>query len=109
MDVSTADTPSATPRQNRRMTPLLEIVGKSVTSPEAKAALVRYPALEHEVEDLGPDEGLAPVHYLRSEDDGLLIKLSDDGEIVTVFMMSEGKDGFAQFTGELPGGLAFSS
>src|SRR5215208_2641615 len=85
------------------MTKLLELLGKSVRSAEAVAELARYPSLEHELDDAAADEGIPPVHYLRGEDDGLLIKLSDDGVIIAIFMMSEGKDGFSQFFGELPG------
>ena len=88
---------------------MLLILGKNVASPEAVAVLKRYPELEPETQDLAPEEGLAPVHYLRSEDDGILIKISDEGEILSILLMSEGKDGFAQFAGPLPGQLGFSS
>ena len=90
------------------MSKLLELLGKNVASPEARQVLVKYPDLHKEVEDLG-DEGIEPVHYLRSEDDGLLIKCTPEGEIRTIFLMSEGKDGFSQFDGELPGHLTFDS
>src|SRR4051812_12710569 len=88
---------------------MLVILGKNVASPEAVAVLKRYPELEPETQDLAPEEGLAPVHYLRSEADGILIKISDEGEILTILLMSEGKDGFSQFAGPLPGQLGFSS
>jgi hypothetical protein len=88
---------------------MLLILGKNLASPEAVEVLKRYPALEPETQDLAPEEGLAPVHYLRSESDGLLIKVSDEGEILTILLMSEGKDGFSQFAGPLPGRLGFAS
>ncbi|HZZ91006.1 MAG TPA: hypothetical protein VFE23_00485 [Usitatibacter sp.] len=87
------------------MTRLFEILGTNVMSPEAAKELALYPALRREVDD----DDAEPVRYLRSERDGLLIKVSDDGEVLTIFLMSEGKDGFAQFRGELPAGLSFSS
>lgn len=91
------------------MTPLIEIAGKLVASPEAMEALAHYPGLRPESDDFEAGEGVAPVHYLRSEADGLLIKLSAEGEILAVFLMSEGKEGFSQFHGEMPGQLTFAS
>src|SRR5205085_1421623 len=93
----------------RTMTPLIEIVGKHIASPEAVEQLARYPDLRPESDDFEPGEGSMPVHYLRSEGDGLLIKLSAEGEILALFLMSEGKDGFVQFRGELPAKLTFAS
>ena len=86
---------------------LHEILGKTATSPEATEVLAGYPNLRVHVEDLGPDE--EPVRYLSNEADGLRLKLSGDGTIRTIFLMSEGKDGFSQFRGDLPGGLSFAS
>ena len=89
------------------MTELHEILGQTATSPEASGVLLAYPNLRVHVEDLGPEE--EPVRYLSNEADGLRLKLSNDGTIRTIFLMSEGKDGFSQFRGELPGGLSFRS
>lgn len=91
------------------MTPLIELAGRHVASPEAVEVLARYPQLRPESDDFAAGEGMTPVHYLRSESDGLLIKLSAEGEILAIFLMSEGKDGFAQFQGELPAQLTFAS
>ena len=92
------------------MDALLGILGKHVLSDEASRELARYPALRRERQGAeAGDEGVPPVQYLRSEADGLLVKLSDEGEILALFMMSEGKDGFSQFRGELPAKLSFSS
>jgi hypothetical protein len=91
------------------MKTLLDLVGGNVASDEARRVLARFPQLRSEVEDLGPDAGIAPAHYLRSEADGVLIKCSAEGEVHAVFFMSEGKDGFEQFDGPLPGNLTFSS
>ena len=89
---------------------LFGILGKHVLSGEASRELARYPALRREKDDAGAhDDGVPAVQYLRSEADGLLIKVSGEGEIMAIFMMSEGKDGFSQFRGELPGKLSFSS
>src|SRR4051812_45237242 len=88
---------------------LLDLLGKKVASPEGAALLVRYPALQAESDDDEPTEGGEPIHYLKSESDGLLIKVSDEGTVLTIFLMSEGKDGFSQFKGPLPGELSFSS
>jgi hypothetical protein len=89
------------------MKKLHEILGRTATSPEATEVLGAYPNLKVHVEDLGPDE--EPVRYLSNEADGLRLKLSSDGTIRTIFLMSEGKEGFSQYRGELPGGLSFSS
>jgi hypothetical protein len=91
------------------MTPLIEIVGKSLASPEAIEQLAKYPALRLDPEEAAVHDGADPVRYLRSEEDGLLIKLSSSKEILAIFLMSEGKDGFSQFEGRLPGNLSFSS
>jgi hypothetical protein len=88
---------------------LIEIVGKNIASPEVAMRLAGYPALRPETGDLSPDARMEPVRYLRSLADGLLIKISGDGEILAIFMMSDGKDGFAEFRGELPGRLHFAA
>ena len=88
---------------------LLELMGKKVASPEGAALLSRYPALEPDSDEDEPGEGGDTVHYLKSESDGLLIKVSGEGTILTIFLMSEGKDGFSQFQGPLPGELRFTS
>lgn len=88
------------------MTELFDILGKHVSSPEATAALARYPKLAPQVEDVEPDDD---VRYLRSRSDGLLVKLSAEGEILAIFLMGEGREGFSQFRGELPANLTFAS
>lgn len=88
---------------------LLELLGKKVASPEGAALLARYPELEPDSDEDEPGVGGDTVHYLKSEADGLLIKVSGEGTILTIFLMSEGKDGFSQFQGPLPGELRFSS
>jgi len=91
------------------VTALLAILGKHVLSDEASRELARYPSLRRDSEVVEPGDGAPQVRYLRSESDGLLIKLSDEGEILAILLMSEGKDGFSQFRGELPARLSFSS
>ena len=88
---------------------LLALLGKNVASPEAASVLARYPDLHAEIQSLGLGEGIEAAQYLRSEDDGILIKCSTEGEVRAIFLMSEGKDGFSQFDGELPGHLTFES
>ena len=89
-------------------TPLLELLGKHIAAPEAIETLARYPGLRPEAG--GPSaDGRTSVSYLRSARDGLLIKVSAEGEILAVFMMSEGKDGSSEFRGELPGRLNFAA
>lgn len=88
---------------------LLDLLGINVTSEEAKEILARYPGMHSEVEDLGPGSGIAPAHYLRSEADGVMIKCNAEGDVNAIFLMSDGKDGFEQFHGTLPGNLRFDS
>lgn len=89
-------------------TPLLDLLGKNIATPEATEALSRYPALRPEAG--GPSaDGRTSVSYLRSARDGLLIKVSAEGEILAMFLMSEGKDGSSEFRGELPGRLNFAA
>ena len=91
------------------MTPLLQLLGKNVASDEVKRELARIPNLKSEAQDVTAYEGAAAVRYLHSERDGIRIKCSADGEVVTIFLMSEGKEGFRQYCGDLPGDLDFDS
>ena len=86
------------------MATLVELLGKNVAAPEVAKRLADYPRLRAEPGD-SPDE----ASYLRSAADGLLIKVSPAGEILAIFMMGDGKDGCAEFRGELPGKLDFSA
>lgn len=87
---------------------LFEILGRNMMSAEATAVLGTFPALRPETHE-PDDDGLLEERYLTSERDGLLIKLSEEGDILSILLMSEGKDGFAQFRGELPGALTFGA
>ena len=91
------------------MTTLLDLLGTNVASEEARRVLARFPGIRSEIEDLGPGSSIAPARYLRSEDDGVLIKCSPEGDVNAIFLMSEGKDGFEQYDGPLPGQLTFES
>lgn len=87
---------------------VVELLGRNVAEPEVAKRLADYPGMR--VEEGGPpDERAQAVKYLRSTAAGLLVKLSEDGEILALFMMSDGKDGFAEFRGELPGRLNFAA
>ena len=87
---------------------LFEILGKNMMAPEVTAILEAFPALQPEVQDL-EEEGIPPVRYLTSERDGLLIKGTADGDIIAIFLMSEGKNGYSEYSGEMPRGLDFES
>jgi hypothetical protein len=91
------------------MTPLIELLGKNVVSPEAARELGRYPALKREADDGAAGEEAEQIRYLRSPGDGLQVKLTEDGVILAIFLFGEGKEGFSQFRGELPAGLSFAS
>ena len=85
------------------MTSLLDLLGKNVAEPEvAKRLAKEFPNLKVEVSDIS-------VKYLRSPADGVQFKISAPGDIVAIFMMSDGKDGFAEFRGELPARLNFAA
>ena len=88
---------------------ILDLLGRNIASDDAAALLAAYPFLKPEIQDAGVDDAMEAVKYLRSERDGLLIKVSEEGDVLTIFLMSEGKDGFSQFKGPLPGMLAFSA
>jgi hypothetical protein len=72
-----------------------------------KSWLARLPATESTTIDWS-DEG-ETHRFLESKTAGVAIKHSDEGNIETIFLMSEGMDGFGQYRGELGHGLAFSS
>ena len=91
------------------MSPLIDLLGKNLAAPEVAKRLADYPALRHEDGDASGDERVGTVAYLRSLRDGLLIKLSGDGEILAIFFLSDGKDGGSEFRGELPGRLNFAA
>jgi hypothetical protein len=109
LSTAPADNGSSAVARIARLTPLLDLVGKNVASPEVKEQLARFPSLRSEVQDIAPYEGAETVHYLHSERDGVRIKCAPDGEIRAIFLMSEGKEGFRQYCGELPGDLSFDS
>lgn len=89
------------------MAPLIALLGQPLQSPLVKAWLAGLPSTEPTTIDWS-DEG--EMHrFLQSKAAGVEIKHSDEGNIETIFLMSDGKDGFAQFRGDLGKGLAFSS
>lgn len=91
------------------MSDLLPLLGRNVAEPEVAQRLARYPGLRPDESGASHEERVQAVKYLRSARDGLLVKLAEDGEILALFMMSDGKDGFAEFRGELPGRLNFAA
>ena len=91
------------------MSDLVALLGRNLAEPEVAKRLADFPGLRPEPGGASPDERMQAVKYLRSAADGLLIKLSEDGEILALFMMSDGKDGFSEFRGELPGRLNFAA
>ena len=92
------------------MATLLELLGRNVTEPDvAKRLAKEYPGLSLEDGGVSSDGRIQAVKYLRSPADGLLIKLSGENEILAIFMMSDGKDEFAEFRGELPGRINFAA
>ncbi len=92
------------------MSSLLPLLGRNIAEPEVARRLAEYPGLrpDEEASSAEHDPAMA-VKYLRSRAGGLLVKLSADGEILALFMMSDGKDGCAEFRGELPGRLNFAA
>jgi hypothetical protein len=91
------------------MSNLLETLGRNIAEPEVAKRLAEYPGLRPEEGGPAPEDATKSVRYLRSVADGLLVKLSEDGDILALFMMSGGKDGFSEFRGELPGRLNFAA
>lgn len=91
------------------MSTLLSLLGRNVAEPEVAKRLADFPGLRPEEGGASPDDRVKAVKYLRSARDGLLIKLSEDGVILAIFMMSDGKEGFSEFRGELPGRLNFAA
>jgi len=88
---------------------LLETLGRNIAEPEVAKRLAEYPGLRPEAGDASAEDGTNAVRYLRSAAEGLLVKLSADGQILALFMMSDGKDGGSEFRGELPGRLNFAA
>jgi hypothetical protein len=92
------------------MTSLLDLLGKNVAEPEVAKRLAKdFPKLQIESSEGSPGARIQPVKYLRSPADGVQFKINAAGEIVAIFMMSDGKDGFSEFRGELPGRLNFAA
>jgi hypothetical protein len=91
------------------MPTLLDLLGKNLAAPEVVQRLAAYPALQPEEAGPPPDARMEPVTYLRSARDGLLIKTSQEGEILAILMLSDGKDGGSEFRGELPGRINFAA
>ena len=88
---------------------LIDLLGRRLAEPVVAKRLAHYPRLQAEPGGGVGNDARDGVSYLRSLRDGLLIKVSPDGEILALFMMSDGKDGFSEFRGELPGRLNFAA
>ena len=89
------------------MAPLIALLGQPLQSSPVKSWLAGLPSTESTTIDWS-DEG--EIHrFLESKAAGVAIKHSDEGIVETIFLMSEGKEGFAQYRGGLGQGLAFSS
>ena len=91
------------------MSTLVDLLGRHIAAPDVVKRLADYPALRPEEGGPSPDHRIETVSYLRSTRDGLLIKMSAEGEILAILMMSDGKDGSSEFRGELPGRLNFAA
>ena len=87
------------------MAPVLALLGQSLESPPVRSWLGSLPQVKANILDWS-DEG--EVHrYLESKAGGVAIKHSDEGKIEAIFLMSEGRDGFSQYRGDLGCGLTF--
>jgi len=91
------------------MSTILDLIGRNFAEPEVAKRLSDYPGLRPEDGGAVSEERVQPVKYLRSTADGLLIKMSDEGMILAIFLMSDGKDGSREYRGELPGRLNFAA
>ena len=91
------------------MQTLVQILGQLVASDSVKSVLSSFSPLVAEVHDLAPDEGLPKDFYLLNPQAGICIKHEESGEISTIFLHSEGHEGYSQFQGGLGHGLNFSS
>jgi hypothetical protein len=89
------------------MAPLVALLGQPLQSSSVKSWLAGLPSTESTTVDWS-DEGESH-RFLESKTAGVAIKHSDEDTIETIFLMSEGKDGFSQYRGDLGHGLAFSS
>ena len=88
---------------------LLDLLGRNISEPDVAKRLAEFPGLRPERGDAAAEDGARGVRYLRSPAEGLQLKLSDEGQVLAIFMMSDGKDGFSEFRGELPGRLHFAA
>jgi hypothetical protein len=91
------------------MEDLVRIVGQYINSEAVRRTLSAYVPLVAEVLDLAPDEGVPKDLFLENVEAGICIKHRESGEVTTVFLFSQGRDGYAQYAGELGRGLDFSS
>ena len=91
------------------MPTLLDLLGRNIAEPEVASRLAAFPGLRPEQGGAAHEDRAKNVRYLRSLAEGLQLKLSDEGEILAIFMMSDGKEGFSEFRGELPGRLHFAA
>jgi hypothetical protein len=55
------------------------------------------------------EEGDPPVAYLTSRKNGIQIGLDSENTVSVIFLYCQGKDGFAQYSGDLGSGLSFTS
>lgn len=88
---------------------LVRILGQPVESESVRSSLSGYSAFVAEEQDLAPDEGMPRDFYLLNVAAGICIEHEATGEITTVFLFSEGHEGYSQYAGDLGNGLSFSS
>jgi hypothetical protein len=91
------------------MRDLIDLLGLDVTSERVRETLSRFGSFAPEVLDLAPDEGMPKDFYLKSKPAGVCLKHEADGEITTIFLMSDGREGYSKFGGMVSAGLTFSS
>jgi len=90
------------------MAELLDLLGKKVGSGEVSARLRAFKHLRSEPLYPEPDEEPRRM-YLTSKAEGIEIYRTTGGTITTIFLMSEGKDEYSEYRGDLGHGLSFRS
>jgi hypothetical protein len=82
------------------MADLLSLLGKTIDDPAVEE-------LKRELEAEPSRSTVEDRHYLNFEERGLSLATDETSRIESIFLYAEGRDGYRQYRGNMPHGLAF--
>jgi hypothetical protein len=91
------------------LTTLMGLLGQTPESEKARPVLNHFPSLHTTVSGFSSGAAVLTETFLSCRDYGFEARLASTGEIITVYLMGAGNEGFAEFPYPLAEGLRFGS